>query len=54
MNKVIECNKSNCVFSHICKKSIGYIKENTFFCDEYRNLEMFLNELVERNMKENK
>jgi hypothetical protein len=50
MNNVIGCDKLDCIYSHICPKNKGYIKENEFFCDEYRNLEMFLNEIVMKNM----
>jgi hypothetical protein len=52
MNKVVlGCDKETCVFSHICKKSIGRIYENKFECDEFRDLEMFLNELVSKNIE---
>ena len=50
MIPVVGCDKLDCVFSHLCKKTIGKIYEGKFVCDEYRNLEMFLNELVERNI----
>jgi hypothetical protein len=52
MNKcLLGCDKKDCVFEHICKKSIGKYYEGKFECDEYRNLEMFLNELVSKNIE---
>jgi hypothetical protein len=54
MIPTVGCDKSNCIFSHLCKKTIGRIYEGKFECDEYRNLEMFLNELVIKNIESSK
>ena len=52
MDKVKDCElKEFCIHNKVCNFDKGEVYENKFRCDYFETVEMFLNKLVDENIK---